>query len=277
MPGLCRGPSAGALQGFKAVPDRSDERNQAIIPFRQIVLVASLLLSWVGVMALANKARAGDCLAGPNSPAPPGSHWYDRLDWATQRKCWYVRSLSQSDHQAKTPAPKGQDLLLPSVPGAARPQPAADNASLSVGPGSTDLPSAPVEAFGVKPNGRVEKVGSSVVPPRLRPRRRPMPRPPRHRLTARLSRDKQRGRIVKSKRTRSTSKQISGIYPEPAPGTLVTAPAGSRGDGPVDNAETPIKLFVLIVILGVLVSASYPSRFRSDSKTRQTKYVQVRK
>jgi len=46
----------------------------------------------VGVGVPANAVRADDCLAAPNSPAPPGSHWYYRLDWATQRKCWYVRA-----------------------------------------------------------------------------------------------------------------------------------------------------------------------------------------
>ena len=33
---------------------------------------------------------ADECLAKPDSQAPRGSHWYYRLDRATQRKCWYV-------------------------------------------------------------------------------------------------------------------------------------------------------------------------------------------
>jgi hypothetical protein len=61
-------------------------------PFGSIALVATLLVSAVGVGVAANTVRADDCLAAPNSPAPPGSHWYYRLDWATQRKCWYVRA-----------------------------------------------------------------------------------------------------------------------------------------------------------------------------------------
>ena len=280
MPGLCRGPSAGALQGFKAVPDRSDERNQAIIPFRQIVLVASLLLSWVGVIALANKARAGDCLAGPNSPAPPGSHWYYRLDWATQRKCWYVRSLSQSDHQAKTPAPKGQDSLLPSVPGAARPQPAADNASLSVGPGNTNSPSAPVEAFGVKPNGGSVSGGTTDEPTfstlAVSASRQEATSPETNAQAAASPSDGTSFDATNNAAASSSPKEpaqqanrFPEFTPEPAPGTLVTAPAGSRGDGPVDNAETPIKLFVFIVILGVLVlgilSFAIPKRFKNQA------------
>ena len=60
--------------------------------FASIALVATLLVSAAGLGVPANTARADDCLAAPNSPAPPGSHWYYRLDWATQRKCWYVRA-----------------------------------------------------------------------------------------------------------------------------------------------------------------------------------------
>ena len=57
-------------------------------PLGSIALIATLLVSGVGVTV---PASANDCLAAPNSPAPQGSHWYYRLDWATQRKCWYVR------------------------------------------------------------------------------------------------------------------------------------------------------------------------------------------
>ena len=44
-------------------------------------------------------ARAKDCLAAPNSPAPEGRWWYYRLDWPTQRKCWYLRSLGNPAQQ----------------------------------------------------------------------------------------------------------------------------------------------------------------------------------
>jgi hypothetical protein len=70
-------------------------------PLGSIALVATLLVSGVGVTV---PASANDCLAAPNSPAPQGSHWYYRLDWATQRKCWYVRALGPSAQQAVAPA-----------------------------------------------------------------------------------------------------------------------------------------------------------------------------
>ena len=61
-------------------------------PFGLFALVATLLVSAMGVGVPADTARADHCLAAPNSAAPQGSHWYYRLDWQTQRKCWYVRA-----------------------------------------------------------------------------------------------------------------------------------------------------------------------------------------
>src|SRR5256885_625142 len=33
---------------------------------------------------------ADDCVAKPNAVAPPGSHWYHRVDRTTRRECWYL-------------------------------------------------------------------------------------------------------------------------------------------------------------------------------------------
>jgi hypothetical protein len=67
------------------------------------------LFSWTALVALVsgatlampvNLARADDCRAAPNSPAPAGTHWYYRLEWTTQRKCWYVRAPARHTHHA---------------------------------------------------------------------------------------------------------------------------------------------------------------------------------
>src|ERR1700720_1879349 len=68
-------------------------------PFASIALVATLLISGVGVTAPPTTARADDCLTAPNSPAPQGSHWYYRSNRATKRKCWYVRAPDQPAQQ----------------------------------------------------------------------------------------------------------------------------------------------------------------------------------
>ena len=69
-------------------------------PVGSIALVATLLVSGVGIGVPANIARADHCLSAPNSLAPQGSHWYYQLDWATQRKCWYLRAFRPPAQQA---------------------------------------------------------------------------------------------------------------------------------------------------------------------------------
>ena len=111
-------------------------------------IVATLLISGMSAVAPANAAQADDCLAAPNSTAPQGSRWYYRLDWATQRKCWYVRALGQPVQQA---APPTIGRATPhSMPVPSEPKPAADGAPMHVSPGDTTPPSAHVETI-VKP------------------------------------------------------------------------------------------------------------------------------
>ena len=62
----------------------------------KVTLVVALLTLGATVPAPANSLHADECLAAPNSPAPEGSWWYYRLDWPTQRKCWYLRAPDRS-------------------------------------------------------------------------------------------------------------------------------------------------------------------------------------
>jgi hypothetical protein len=54
---------------------------------------------------------AETCLAAPQGTAPQGSHWYYRLDRATQRKCWRLVKLDgQPRRTAKQVAPPPQPV-----------------------------------------------------------------------------------------------------------------------------------------------------------------------
>jgi hypothetical protein len=64
-------------------------------PLGAVAVVGTILLSGIFVGVRANTARADNCLTAPKSSAPTGSHWYYRSDRANQRKCWYLRALSQ--------------------------------------------------------------------------------------------------------------------------------------------------------------------------------------
>ena len=117
-------------------------------PFGTIGLVAALLMSGVGVTV---PARAEDCLAAPNSPAPQGTHWYYRLDWATQRKCWYTRAPAQPVQQAAAPATLARVTPSHSKPARSGPIPATDGDPMSVSPGDSPPPSPHVKILSVKP------------------------------------------------------------------------------------------------------------------------------
>jgi hypothetical protein len=60
----------------------------------------------------ANSA-ADDCLTKPNAAAPPGNHWYYRVDRATHRECWY---LGPEGREVRTHAqPDGSPARSPSA------------------------------------------------------------------------------------------------------------------------------------------------------------------
>jgi hypothetical protein len=63
-------------------------------PIRSISLVSALLVSILGAIGHTGNALAADCLAAPDSSAPPNSHWYYHTDRTTQRKCWYLRGAA---------------------------------------------------------------------------------------------------------------------------------------------------------------------------------------
>ena len=118
-------------------------------PLGSITVVTTLLALFLGATVLANAARAGDCIAAPNSQSPPGKHWWYRLDWATKRKCWYVGSLSRSAEEA-APATKWRLVHLRPISVRPNRQSQADHPSLS--PSEAGPPSPPVKVIADKPN-----------------------------------------------------------------------------------------------------------------------------
>lgn len=66
----------------------------------RFALILLSIVSCAMTAALFDFARAEDCLAAPNSPAPKGSHWYYHLNRATQGKCWYVRPIERLSQSA---------------------------------------------------------------------------------------------------------------------------------------------------------------------------------
>jgi hypothetical protein len=65
-------------------------------------LIASAALTGAVVLPVivssSSALSADECLATPNSPSPPGSHWYYRLERPSQRKCWYLGPEGREVH-----------------------------------------------------------------------------------------------------------------------------------------------------------------------------------
>ena len=111
-----------------------------------------MLLAWgVGPRT----ARADDCLAQPNSSAPEGNHWYYHTDRATQRKCWYLRTL---DQPAQHPAAQTISQVTPTNPIPLEKPAASGDAPTSAAPGAS-TPSVPhIKMLTVVSSGATDKL-----------------------------------------------------------------------------------------------------------------------
>ena len=83
-------------------------------------------------------------------PAPGGTHWYYRLDWETQRKCWYVRASGRRAHQTTTMATVVPATASHAAPASSDPTPVADVRPTSPSPGDTTRPSPQAETSALK-------------------------------------------------------------------------------------------------------------------------------
>jgi hypothetical protein len=89
---------------------------------RLISVVAVLLMALADrSLSTGSAAAEENCLAAPNAPAAPGSHWYYRTDSVKQSKCWYLRAAGQA---IQTPAAqqKTETSVVAKWPAAAMPK-----------------------------------------------------------------------------------------------------------------------------------------------------------
>jgi hypothetical protein len=74
--------------------------------------VVAFLASVVSTAIASIAARAADdCLNEPKHQAPPGAHWYYRIDSANHRKCWFLGDEDQKVSQAGSPRPSASSPL----------------------------------------------------------------------------------------------------------------------------------------------------------------------
>lgn len=143
----------------------------AFVPPMIAALVASLSVSAL----LTPSSRAAEtCIAAPKPPAPQGSHWYYRLDRATQRKCWHLAKVDERpQRRAKRAAPQPEPAEEPDaapvtetsaerLPESATPRaPEWMTSSASAAPAETAIPMQ-----GPNPFNRIsERADDQVSPP----------------------------------------------------------------------------------------------------------------
>ena len=81
--------------------------------------ILASVLAGASLAGVANDAAraADDCLAAPKAETPDGSHWYYRIERATQRHCWYLRAegekLSQTAPPNSSATAKPADSIAP--------------------------------------------------------------------------------------------------------------------------------------------------------------------
>jgi hypothetical protein len=99
------------------------------MPNRTAKLLSAIFAGFLASVPLTTIAHsetpaADDCLSAPKDSAPQGSHWYYRIDHATNRHCWHLdaahEKLSQlappnSAAAAKPAAPNSEAALQHSV------------------------------------------------------------------------------------------------------------------------------------------------------------------
>ena len=68
-------------------------------PIGSIAFVCALSVLSFGAAPRASAEGAAECLTEPDASAPPESHWYYRIDRATQRKCWHLRAANEPPQQ----------------------------------------------------------------------------------------------------------------------------------------------------------------------------------
>jgi hypothetical protein len=83
-------------------------------PFTSFAFVLMIIVSGTTTTVPFDLARASDCLAAPNSPAPKGSHWHYHLNRETQQKCWHTRSSEKQPQRATAQTSSG-DAAVPST------------------------------------------------------------------------------------------------------------------------------------------------------------------
>ena len=80
--------------------------------FAPAIFVSFLAGAPLAILSHGAARAADDCLAAPKDQTPEGSHWYYRIDHATKRHCWYLRTEGERLSQTAPPNASRAAILI---------------------------------------------------------------------------------------------------------------------------------------------------------------------
>jgi hypothetical protein len=164
------------------------------------VIWASILAGVFAMSADSAASAATSCLTRPGQYGGPGTHWFYRIDRATQRRCWYLKQIGPTESRARSPEREA----------------ASENADSQ----STFMSWLSAKVSGVAQPSTTETEQSTAT--RWAPAPRAEPRPPRRtRVASRSQRTSSRAERARAPRTSQQSPPLPAARAE-AP---ATAPA----------------------------------------------------
>jgi hypothetical protein len=107
--------------------------------FVRVALAAALAV--LASVASGGARAADDCLAKPDRPSPPGTHWFYHLDRANHRQCWYLGGESATAHKARATKPSDRSNAQPVAASDAEPSPPPAAPAIAPGGSQADLSS----------------------------------------------------------------------------------------------------------------------------------------
>jgi hypothetical protein len=87
--------------------------------FASAIFVSFLAGAPLAILSHGAARAADDCVAAPKDVTPEGSHWYYRIDHATKRHCWYLRT--EGERLSQTAPPNSSPATNPIAPRAETP------------------------------------------------------------------------------------------------------------------------------------------------------------
>jgi hypothetical protein len=87
--------------------------------FAPAIFVSFLAGAPLAILSHGTARAADDCLAAPKDQTPEGGHWYYRIDHASKRHCWYLRT--EGDRLSQTAPPNSSRPTNPIAPKAETP------------------------------------------------------------------------------------------------------------------------------------------------------------